>query len=113
MYTFNWNCVTWQVSFIRGKWQFRDYSHLSTEAWQPAEPILTNKSIALGFKQLLRKTLTKARACVPSGCERVFPTGHQYGERLFWDVSAKEFYDRETDLYVSGSELEKFGLPKN
>jgi hypothetical protein len=111
MDTFRWNRVTWQVALLRGEWQVRDKAHCSPQAWQLCQPLLENKSIALGFKKLLRKTLADLKEGVPLGCERVFPVGHQFGDRVFWCPEEGKHYDRYTDCYIWDFELEKFGLP--
>lgn len=45
------------------------------------------------------------------GLERVFPAGHQYHDRLFYDVREGSYYDRATDLYITLDEAKAFGLP--
>lgn len=46
------------------------------------------------------------------GLERVFPAGHQYHDRLFYDVREGSYYDRHTDLYLTLDEAHAMGLPR-
>jgi hypothetical protein len=45
------------------------------------------------------------------GLERVFPAGHQYHDRIFYDAKEGSYYDRHTDFYITLSEAKLFGLP--
>jgi hypothetical protein len=45
------------------------------------------------------------------GLERVFPAGHQYHDRLFYDVKEGSYYDLHGDLYISLERAKTFGLP--
>ena len=44
------------------------------------------------------------------GLEYVFPEGHQYHDRIFWDIEEGSYYDRYTDLYISLEQAELFGV---
>jgi hypothetical protein len=46
-----------------------------------------------------------------AGLERVFPKGHRYYDRLFYDTKEGMYYDLNTDLYLSTEEAKAFGIP--
>lgn len=47
-----------------------------------------------------------------NGLERVFPVGHRYHDRLFYDALEGSYYDHADDLYVTLDQAVKvFGLP--
>jgi hypothetical protein len=41
--------------------------------------------------------------------ERVFPKGHENYDRIVYDRTAGEYYDRHTDLFLSLEELHAWG----
>ena len=45
-----------------------------------------------------------------NGLERVFSKGHQYYDRVFYDVRDGQYYDRVTDLYLTLEEAHAFGV---
>ena len=45
------------------------------------------------------------------GLERVFSAGHQYYDRIFYDVKEGEYYDRCSDLYITLEQVKTFGMP--
>lgn len=46
-----------------------------------------------------------------NGLERVFSTGHQFYDVIFYDTKAGEYYNRSTDLYLSLEEVKAYGIP--
>lgn len=46
-----------------------------------------------------------------NGLESIFPACHEYGDRIFYDVFAGQYYDRARDLYLAYDELKHFGIP--
>ena len=46
-----------------------------------------------------------------NGLERVFPDGHRYADRLFYDAREGSYYDKHTDLFLTLAEAAGFGLP--
>jgi hypothetical protein len=47
-----------------------------------------------------------------NGLERVFPAGHQYHDRIFYDTREGKYYDRYTDFFLTLEEAQSFGLPR-
>jgi hypothetical protein len=45
-----------------------------------------------------------------SGLERVFPAGHQYHDRIFYDAAEGQYYDRGSDFYLTLQEVAAFGI---
>lgn len=45
-----------------------------------------------------------------TGLEQVFSAGNQWHDRIFYDVSAGQYYDRYSDVYLDLSELAAFGI---
>lgn len=45
-----------------------------------------------------------------NGLETVFSSGHQYHDRIFYDVKEGQYYDRHTDLYLTLDEAKSFGI---
>lgn len=43
--------------------------------------------------------------------EHVFPKGHQYHDRIFYDYQEGQYYDKGTDMYLSLDEVKAFGIP--
>mgnify|MGYP000926004384 CR=1 FL=1 len=43
--------------------------------------------------------------------ERVFPEGHQYHDRIWYDYQEGSYYDRSTDMFLTLEEVKAFGLP--
>lgn len=46
-----------------------------------------------------------------NGLERVFCENHQYADRIFYDTTAGQYYDRASDLYLTLNEVAAYGLP--
>lgn len=46
-----------------------------------------------------------------NGLERVFPVGHRYHDRLFYDAREGSYYDLHRDWYIGLDEAAVFGLP--
>lgn len=44
------------------------------------------------------------------GLRRVFPEGHPFYDRIFYDGVENEYYDRSTDLYLDVDDLQSFGI---
>jgi hypothetical protein len=42
--------------------------------------------------------------------ERVFPPSSQWYDRIWYDVSVGQYYDKYTDIYLEYAELAAFGL---
>jgi hypothetical protein len=45
------------------------------------------------------------------GLERIFPEGHQYHDRIFYDAREGSYYDRGSDFYITLEQAKAFGLP--
>lgn len=45
------------------------------------------------------------------GLESVFPRGHRYADRLYYDPKEGAYYDAHSDLYLSLEDARAFGLP--
>jgi hypothetical protein len=45
-----------------------------------------------------------------AGLERVFSEGHQFYDRIFYDVKEGSYYDRSTDFYLTLEEAHAFGI---
>lgn len=43
--------------------------------------------------------------------ETVFSPGHQYHDRIVYDRSEGQYYDKYTDLYLTLEQARSFGLP--
>ena len=50
-------------------------------------------------------------ASTMNGLERVFPIGHRYHYRLFYDPREGSYYDKSTDMFITLQEAATFGLP--
>lgn len=46
-----------------------------------------------------------------NGLERVFPKGHQFYDRIWYDPKEGKYYDRNCDFYLELEEMKRFGLP--
>lgn len=44
------------------------------------------------------------------GLEHVFSEENQFYDRIFWEESTKQYYDRYTDIYLSLEDVKAFGL---
>lgn len=42
--------------------------------------------------------------------ETVFSAGHQYHDRIYYDIREGSYYDKSTDLFLSLDEAKSFGL---
>jgi hypothetical protein len=43
--------------------------------------------------------------------EPVFPAGHRYADRLYYDAREGSYYDAARDWYITLAEAAAFGLP--
>ena len=70
-------------------------------------PGLVPQSLAAGSTGRRDKRDAKMR----HGLEQVFPDGHQYADRLYYDPREGQYYDAYSDWYISLDEAKAFGLP--